>query len=133
MPQFLSDEWIEAAQAIRADLGDSAPALAQQVQVNLTVKSAPFGDGVVQAHLDTTGEGIVIGQGHLDGAATTVTTDYDTARKVFIEQDQQGAMVAFMSGKVQIAGDMSKMMMLMQGAPDPAALEIAARIKAITD
>lgn len=133
MAQFLSDEWIEAAHAIREGLGDSTPAPTQQVQVNLTIKSAPFGDGVVQAHLDTTGEGIVIGQGHLDGAATTVTTDYETARSVFIEQDQQAAMAAFMSGKVQISGDMTKMMMLMQGAPDPAAVEIAARIKAITD
>ena len=133
MAQFLSDEWIEAAHAIRAEMGDSSPAPTQQVQVNLTVKSAPFGDGVVSAHLDTTGEGIVIGLGHLEGAPTTVTTDYDTARSVFIEQDQQAAMTAFMTGKVQISGDMTKMMMLMQGAPDPAAIEIAARIKAITD
>ena len=42
-------------------------------------------------------------------------------------------MQAFMSGKIKVQGDMAKLMAMQQGAPDPKAAEIAARIQAITD
>lgn len=133
MAQFLSDEWVQAAREIYAAHAGDAPAATQQVQINLVVKEAPFGDGIVQAHLDTTGAEPELDLGHIDGAPTTITTDYNTAKSVFVEQDQQAAMQAFMGGKIQITGDMTKVMLLMQGAPDPAALEIAAKIKELTD
>lgn len=131
--QFLSEEWMAESRAIYAAHDGPAPATAQNVQINLVVKDAPFGDGVIQAHLDTTGDELELELGHIDGASTTITTDYQTAKSVFVEQDQQAAMQAFMGGRIQISGDMTKVMMLMQGAPDPAALEIAERIRAITD
>ncbi len=52
---------------------------------------------------------------------------------MFVEQNPQAGMQAFMSGKIQITGDMTKIMGMMQGTPDPAASEIAARLKAVTD
>lgn len=133
MAQFLSDEWVAAARTIYAENASDAPAATQQVQINLVVKDAPFGDGVVQAHLDTTGSEPGLDLGHIDGAPTTVTTDYATARAVFIEQDQQAAMQAFMGGRIQITGDMTKIMMMMQMTPDPSAIVIADKIKDITD
>lgn len=133
MAQFLSEAWMLEARAIYEDHDGSAPAQTQDVQINLVIKDAPFGEGPIQAHLDTTGDELELELGHIDGASTTITTDYDTAKSVFVEQDQQAAMQAFIGGRIQITGDMTKVMMLMQGAPDPVALEIAARIRAITD
>ncbi len=133
MPEFLSQEWVAAARKVYAE-HSSAPAAAQSpVQINLVVKDAPFGDGTVQAHLDTTGSEPEIDVGHIDGAPTTITTDYATAKSVFVEQNQQMAMQAFMGGKIQITGDMTKVMMLMQTPPDAAAIEIAAKIRDLTD
>ena len=133
MAKFLSDEWIAAAREIYAAHPGDAPESTQKVQINLVVKDAPFGDGTIQAHLDTTGSEPEIEIGHIDGAPTTVTTDYETAEKIFISQDQQAGMQAFVGGKIQITGDMTKLMALMQGSLDPAAAEIAEKIKAITD
>lgn len=133
MAQFLSDEWIEIAKSISAERTGDPPAPTQQVQINLVVKDAPFGDGTIQAHLDTTGSEPVLDLGHIDGAPTTITTDYATAKSVFVQQDQQAAMQAFMGGRIQITGDMSKVMMMMQQQPDEESMAVAARIKEMTD
>lgn len=133
MAQFLSQEWLTAAHEIYAEHAGDIPGAPADIQVNLVVNDAPFGDGAVQAHLDTTGGGPEIGAGHIEGAATTVTTDYGTAKSIFADGNQQAAMQAFMGGKIQITGDMTQLMMLMQQPPNPAADEIAAELKSITD
>lgn len=133
MAQFLSEAWMLEAHAIYDEHDGPASAPTHEVQINLMIKDAPFGDGAIQAHLDTTGDDIELDLGHIDGASTTITTDYGTAKALFVEQDQQAAMQAFIGGRIQITGDMTKIMMLMQTGPDPAALEIAERIRAITD
>ncbi len=63
----------------------------------------------------------------------TVTLDYDTAKAIFIEQNPQAGMQAFMAGKIKVQGDMTKLMAMQQAPPDPIALEIAAKIKEITE
>ncbi len=133
MAQFLSEEWLAAAAEIYSTHAAGATGPLTDVKVNLVVKGAPFGDGTIQAHLDTSGNTTEIGAGHLDGAPTTVTTDYETAKAIFAEQNQQAAMQAFMGGKVQIAGDMTKLMMLMQQPQNPAADEIASKLQELTD
>lgn len=133
MAQFLSEEWLSAAAEVyQAHAADTTGPLAD-VKINLVVKDAPFGEGTVQAHLDTSGASTQIGAGHLEGAATTVTTDYETAKSIFADQNQQAAMQAFMAGKVQITGDMTKLMTLMQQPANPAADEIAAKLRELTD
>jgi len=132
--QFLSDEWVAAAHRIYTEhAGASSATAPQDVQINLVVRDAPFGDGVIQAHVDTTGAEPELALGHIAGAPTTITTDYETAKSVFVEQNQQAAMQAFMGGRIQITGDMTKVMMMMQTTPDPTAVEIAAKVRAITD
>lgn len=133
MAQFLSDEWMAAARQIYAEHEGEPSASAQDVQINLVVKGAPFGDGTIQAHLNTTGGDSELALGHIDGAPTTVTTDYDTARSLFLELDQQAALAAFMAGKIQFTGDMTKIMLMMSDKPDEVAIDIAQRIRDITD
>ena len=63
----------------------------------------------------------------------TVTTDYATAYKLFVEQDQAAGMQAFMAGKVKVQGDMMKMMAMQTSMPqDEIAKTIAKEIKDIT-
>ena len=71
--------------------------------------------------------------GHLDDADLTVTLDYATARAILVEGNPQAGMQAFMAGKIKVQGDMTKLMAMTQGAPDPVAEEVAAKIKEITE
>jgi SCP-2 sterol transfer family len=71
--------------------------------------------------------------GELDEPDLTLTTDYGTAVKLFVDQDQAAGMQAFMSGKIKVQGDMMKMMAMQTSMPqDEAAKEIAREIKEIT-
>lgn len=102
-------------------------------QINLVITGVPFGDGSIDAHMDSTGGELKLDLGHLETATTKLTTDYETAKQVFVEGNQQAGMQAFMAGKVQIAGDMTKVMAMMQSSSDLVAQELAEKIKAITD
>ena len=129
---FLSPEWIEAARAIRAALEGKATTKPPPFRMNQVVTEVPFGDGTLHAHTDTTSGELVLELGHLDDADVTVTLPYDTARSILVEQDQQAAMQAFMSGRIKVEGDMMKLMALQTAQVDPVALEAAQRIKEIT-
>ena len=68
----------------------------------------------------------------MDGAEVTLTTDWETSRKIVVEQDQAAAMQAFMSGKIKVTGDMTKIMMMNANPPTEAQKAAAADIKAMT-
>jgi putative sterol carrier protein len=126
--QFLSDEWIEAARKIREESSSSGPA-PQPVKMNLVITDVPFGDGNVDAHMDSTDGDVKLDMGHLDGPDVTVTLDYDTAKSMMVDADPQAGMQAFMAGKIKLQGDMTKALALQSGVPDP---ELTKKIKEIT-
>jgi len=140
---FLSDEWIAAARKIRARYEDQTPAIAASVRANLIISEVPFGEGSLDAHLDTTSGKMDMDLGHLDPADVTLTMDYATAKGFVVDQDQTAMMQAIMAGKVRIQGDLSKLMAMaavgQAGAggtiSDGAVLagKVAAEIKAITE
>jgi putative sterol carrier protein len=71
--------------------------------------------------------------GHLETPDLTVTTDYATARHIFLERDPQAGMQAFLGGKIRVEGDMTKMMQMQIAMPnDDLAMKVAAEIMAIT-
>jgi putative sterol carrier protein len=129
---FLSDQWVAEARRIRDELAHSGPAVPHQVRMNLVVTEVPFGDEPVQAHLDTSSGLVELDLGHLEEADLTVTVDYQTAKAILVDGNPQAAMQAFMAGKVRVDGDMSKLVLLQTIPPDPAAAELAQRIRAIT-
>jgi hypothetical protein len=136
VPPFLSDAWMDEAKKIREEVGDSDTPTAHQVKMNMVIVDCPDGvgaDGTVNTHMDTSTGSVEMDLGHLDDPHLTVTADYLTAKAIFVDQDPQAGMQAFMSGKIKVQGDMAKLMAMQQGAPDPKATEIAERIKAITD
>jgi putative sterol carrier protein len=131
--QFLSDEWMAEARKIREEYRGRTTPPAHAIRMNQVITEVPFGDGIVNAHMDTSAGDVEMDIGHLDTAEVTVTLDYDTARAIFVDQNPQAGMQAFMAGKIKVQGDMTKLMAIQAGTPDPTAAEIANRIKAITD
>ena len=128
--KFLSDEWIAAAREIR----EAAPAeqrkAPQPLKMNLNITDVPFGEGSVEAHLNTTSGELEMDLGHLDGPDVTATLDYGTAKSMLVDADPQAGMQAFMAGKIKLQGDMTKALAL-QSSPTNA--EISAKIKEITE
>ena len=131
--QFLSDEWMIAARVIRARYQIDSVKIPVGVRMNQIITGVPFGEGTVTTYTDTTSGSLDIDLGHLETVDVTVTTDYTTARNIFVEQDPNFTMQAFMSGKIKVEGDMLKMMALQGAMPqDETAKIIAAEIKSIT-
>ena len=110
--EFLSDEWFSAVTALMAEHGADAPA-ATSMMLNMVVTDTPWGER--QMHMGAIEGKAEMGQGHAEGADVTLTTDYATAKDVFISGNQQAGMQAFMAGKVKVQGDMTKLMMAQQG------------------
>jgi putative sterol carrier protein len=129
---FLSDEWVNAARDIRKEYEGRTGPVAHQVRMNLKVTDAPFGDGPIDAHLDTSEGDLRLDTGHIDPVDLTVTVDYETAKSILVDGNPQAGMQAFMAGKIRVEGDMAKLMALQGGAPDPSAQEMAQRLKDIT-
>ena len=130
---FLSDAWIEEARAIREEYQDRVEPPAAAVRMNQVITDVPFGTGTIDAHLDTSGGTTEIDLGHLERPDVTLTLDYASARSIFVAQDKEVAMQAFMAGKIKVQGDMSKLLALFSDQVDPLAGEVAERVKTITD
>ncbi|HVV37026.1 MAG TPA: SCP2 sterol-binding domain-containing protein [Acidimicrobiales bacterium] len=130
---FLSDEWMDAAKAIREEYRGKTAPLAHVVKMNQIITDVPFGDGTIQAHMDTTSGEMDMDTGHLDNPDVTVTLDYATAKAIFVDGNPQAGMQAFMSGKIKVDGDMTKLMAMQAGAPDATAAEMSQKIADITE
>jgi putative sterol carrier protein len=131
--KFLSEEWITEAKAIRDASGGDSPPPAHAVRMNQIITEVPFGDGDIQAHMDTSDGELKMDLGHLENPDLTVTLDYATAKAILVEGNPQAGMQAFMAGKVKVDGDISKLMAMQAGAADPNAAAVAEAIQAITE
>jgi SCP-2 sterol transfer family len=130
---FLSDDWLDAARAIRGEYAGGGGSIDHAVRMNLVVVEVPFGDGSLQAHADTSTGELVLDVGHIDPVDLHITIGYDIARAMLVEGNPQAGLQAFMQGKIKVEGDIAKLMALQGASPDPTAAEIAARIQAITE
>ncbi|HWE54452.1 MAG TPA: SCP2 sterol-binding domain-containing protein [Acidimicrobiales bacterium] len=133
---FLSDEWLEETLRIREAHKNDAPAVPVVVRMNMIVNEVPFGDGVIRAHLDTSSGVLDMEVGHLDKPDLTVTMSYATAKAILVDGDAAQAMNAFMSGRIKVDGDITKLIALQTAGAgatsSPAAAEVVKKIQAIT-
>lgn len=129
---FLSAEWIEAAQSVRDELQGRTTMRPPPFRMNHIVTDVPFGDGTIEAHTDSTAGDLAMDLGHVESPDATVTLPYDIAKALLVDGDAQAAMQAFMSGRIKVEGDITKLMALQTAQVDPIALEAAARIREIT-
>jgi len=129
---FLSDAWLDTLIGLNQEYADKVPAPIVKMRLNQNVTGVPFGEGTVQIHTDTSTGKPIVGRGHLENPEVTITVDYETARALIVQGDQAAAMQAFMSGKIKVDGDMTKIMV----PPPPkneAQIELDQKIKDMTE
>lgn len=130
--EFLTPEWIEAAKKIRDEADAPASPPAHTIRMNQVITDAPFTDEEIKVYMDTSGGELDLDLGELENPDLTVTVDWTTAKAIFVEQNPQAGMQAFMAGKVKVQGDMTKLMAMQQSTPDPSAQAIADKIQEMT-
>jgi hypothetical protein len=124
---------MDEAKKIREEYRGKGTAPAHTVKMNQIITDVPFGEGTIEAHMDTSSGELEMDTGHIDGADVTVTLDYETAKAIFVEGNPQAGMQAFMAGKIKVQGDMTKLMAMQAGPPDATAQEVAKKIADITE
>ncbi len=133
--EFLSDDWIAAVLTLQSEFIDRVTPPDDAIVMNVVVRDAPFADDDLKMFIDTRSGLAEIGSGHLDDGEVTVTTDHATAKALFVDQDQQAIMQAFLSGKVLIQGDMAKLMIMQANATMPSSdlqVKLSAQLRELT-
>ena len=129
--EFLSDDWINAAKAIRDKYASEITTKPPAIKMNQVITDTPGGEDI-KMFLDTSSGEMVMDKGELPDADVTITLPYDVAKKQMVDQDQAAAMQAFMSGKVKVQGDMMKLMGMQSMGADPVTGKINDEIKEMT-
>lgn len=131
--EFLSEQWITTVRQLREEwLAANTPPTAPKLRLNLIIESVPFGDGTVDAHLDTSSGTVELETGHLDKVDATITTDYATAKSLFVDGRMSAALEAMQLGRIKVKGNMFKLLGLGKIGNDPASEKLTEQIRAIT-
>ena len=121
------------ANRIREEYRGQVNASGHVIRMNQIITDVPFGEGTVDAHMDSSSGELEMGTGHLDAADVTITLDYETARAIFVDGDPQAAMQAFMAGKIKVQGDMTELLLVAQQVtPGGTASQVQQRIRDVT-
>lgn len=124
---FLSDAWFDEVERLTNEINPEVPAPIQDLKINMVVTGSPDGDREMRLDAGRFQKGLA------DDAPTKLTVPYETAQKMFVENDQQAAMQAFMSGQIMVEGDMTKLMQMQAaGAPSPEAQKLSEKIREMT-
>ena len=132
---FLSAEWVRAVTSLQGEFVNRVEPPTAPLRLNGTVNDAPFGDGPIEMHLDTSSGLGVVQHGHMATADVTITTDYRTAEALFVGGDPQAIMAAFLEGRIVVQGDLTKLVNAIGEASvsNSVRSEVASRVKDITD
>ncbi len=126
--QFLSDSWFEEVNKLRDAAAIEVPDALKDLVINVEVSGGPDGD--VGAHMAKGG----LLKGLADDAPTKLKIPYDVARKMMVDGDQSAAMQAFMSGQIQVEGDMGKLMAMQgSGGPSDGQKKVSEQIREMTE
>ena len=97
---------------------------------------APFGEPEILGSIDTSSGQLALDAGHIADPDLTITTDYATAKALFVQQDPNAALQAVFGGKIRVQGEMTKLLALQlplnEADSATVAREVADRIKAFT-
>jgi hypothetical protein len=124
---FLSPEWFTKVAQLVEERGERPGH--GDVLMNIVVNDPAGGER--HMHMGARDGRPMWGEGLVDGADVTLRTDYETARDVFVSGDQQAGMTAFMTGKVTVQGDLTKLLAVQAQGGGPSA-ELQDEIRAIT-
>lgn len=109
MAQFLSSEWLDDLEStLNAHEGFTNSITNTELSLQFAVPDAP--EGAESEYYLTIADGkAVTGAGQADAPDATITNDYDTATQIF--KGDLNTQMAFMTGKLKVAGNMAKIMM----------------------
>jgi hypothetical protein len=134
--EFLSPSWIDAVHALRDEYHDRVQPPSIAVRANVVVTGAPFGEPEILGSIDTSSGQLALDAGHIADPDLTITTDYATAKALFVQQDPNAAIQAVFGGKIRVEGEMTKLLALQlplnEAESAAVAREVADRIKAFT-
>jgi putative sterol carrier protein len=82
--------------------------------------------------MDSSQGALALAPGHHASPDLTVAIEWITAKALLIDGQVQAVMSAFMGGKIKVEGDMTKLVALQQLPPDPLAVELLERLRAMT-
>jgi hypothetical protein len=123
---FLSPEWFAKVDELIAHAGDlQIPPEMKAVEVNVTVTS-PRGNAEIFMK-----DGLFT-QGHRPGAEASITLSEELARKIFVDGDAAAGVQAFLSGEMQLAGDLKKLVAMQTVEPSEPQKRLTKQISAIT-
>jgi hypothetical protein len=126
--EFLSDGWFDEVARLRDSADIPVPDAIKDTVINVEVSGGPGGE--VAAHMKA-GR---FEKGLEEGAPTKLKIPFDIARKMVVEGDQNAATQAFMSGQIQVEGDMMALMaMQAAGPPSDAQKALEEQIRAMTE
>jgi hypothetical protein len=124
--QFLSDEWFQEVDRLIAAAGDlEIPDAMKAVCVNVTVTS-PGGNTELFMK-----DGLFT-RGHQPSAPTKLTIESALARKIFVDGDAAAGVQAFLEGKMQVEGDLAKLVAMQTVEPSEPQKALTKKIAAIT-
>lgn len=155
---FLSSTWLAAARQVADGLDAEIAAagdvverpgvltLESPVTIDVTVNETPDDvdtatGGVVACHVTADGQRIAVELGHLAAEGgepeASVTTDYETAKAMFVSGDPAAFMQKFMGGSILVQGDLPRLIglfaaMATAAANDPRAARATNSLRAIT-
>jgi len=134
MHDFLSPEWVAAADDIHTRYRGRAPEIPVSVRINMTITDVPFGDDPsIGAFIDTTGGEMLFRVGQLAEADVTVITDYEVAKAIALGAEPAAFMEVFLAGRVKVQGDMTRLLVLQANFPQgDIADQLADEVRAIT-
>lgn len=128
---FLSEDWFAEVRRIQEAHPDVVPPEIE-MRMNLVINETPFA-GEKTMHMVTAGGKADWGDGHVEEADVTLTLAYVTAKEIFVEGNPQAAIEAFLTGRIILQGDLTKLMALQAAPPGPGALALAAALLEITE
>jgi predicted lipid carrier protein YhbT len=126
MPQYLSQEWLDAGRTLAVDQPERPGASAR---IQWVVTAGPDGDIKYWWRLED-GKLLESELGTLADADFTLTLTYEDSVK--IQRDELDANAAFMQGRMKVAGDMGKFLLLLPltNSPEYRALQETLRADA---
>lgn len=123
---FLTQSWFDAVARLNQEVGElNLPPNLAELTINVTVKS----ENPTLLHLQA-GK---INQHHIQNADATIYIDQDTLNQIIHDNSVDTALEAFMTGKIFIEGDMSKVMALQSARPSQEQKALYKQIKEMTN
>ncbi len=106
--QFLSDDHMEAATAALNENSDFVSSIAN-INMGLQFEVTEGPDGGINYYLSVADGSAAMALGELEGAEVSITSTHETAVELF--KGDLNTQMAFMTGKIKVAGNMAILMM----------------------